>query len=756
MRLNVSERGVEQQALELFPWSPGSITGIVKNRQNEVIPEVTVLLSKDNIAHTDSSGTFTFTDVDPGVYDLRIVDGFDTISGYEVSVYEGAASELVIIPGKFNSQSNTIKIVVVDYDTQEPVPGVKVKTSRSDSETVCNNVGIVDLTIESIGSMKLTISAAGYQTKDTLLLNPESNDCFLLPIKKGQNPESGPLVICEGTVVDSLNNEKNNERLVKDSVVEMGKTTVSATMIHNSTAAMLTERRKSTALSDGISGIEISKAGASNAADAMKKVTGATVTNGKYIYVRGLGERYNITLLDGAEIPSTDPDKRTVPMDIFPSSLIENITAIKTFSPDLPGTFSGGCINIVTKESSGKPTLSVSASGSYNSQTTFRDDFLTYEGGKLDWLGFDDGTRSIPTRLRDTSFHIPSGTMKATEESHANARLIDTVTKLFKPVMAPTKTTAGVNQGYSANFGARYSAFSIPIGVLASLSYSHKDAMYADGKRKLWQMDNTVDANGIEPDQEFDENKSSRNVLWGALSRCQLELPNQLQEFINFSAQIDYMYVRRAEDVVQERSGWGKKSSGQNGNYIVSSTLDYTEQGINSLALKGNLQIAALNNLEADIRYAKIASEQNEPDDRFFIRSYTQSLDSTKVWSILQSIYTVPARYFRDLSEKNNEFSVNLKMPFQISWGDSATAKSGFFESKKVRKFFERRFEYLQGFSFTEDPAAILFSDSVLGIIDSSQNRWKLGNYIKDGSELKGNYHGNQLTTGGYFLGNFQ
>ena len=163
---------------------------------------------------------------------------------------------------------------------------------------------------------------------------------------------------------------------------------------------MLTLQRKSANVLDGISAQQISRLGDNDAAGALKRVTGISVEGGKYVYVRGLSDRYSITTLNKAEIPGLDPNRNTVQMDLFPSNIIENMVVSKTFSPELPGSFSGGYVNIVTKDFPEKFTFQLSMGMGYNSNSNLKNDFLLYKGGKTDWLAFDDGTRAMPNEAK--------------------------------------------------------------------------------------------------------------------------------------------------------------------------------------------------------------------------------------------------------------------------------------------------------------------------------------------------------------------
>ncbi|CAN5206154.1 hypothetical protein BH23BAC3_BH23BAC3_32060 [soil metagenome] len=139
----------------------------------------------------------------------------------------------------------------------------------------------------------------------------------------------------------------------------------------------------------------ISRTGSSDAAEAMTKVTGASVVDGKYVYIRGLGDRYSSTHLNGSELPSADPDKKSFQLDLFPSSLLENLVTVKTFTPDRPGSFSGGIVDVSTVDFPERLMLELSASTTYNTQTTFKSNLFDTKGSS-DWLASGSSNRKVP------------------------------------------------------------------------------------------------------------------------------------------------------------------------------------------------------------------------------------------------------------------------------------------------------------------------------------------------------------------------
>lgn len=164
-----------------------------------------------------------------------------------------------------------------------------------------------------------------------------------------------------------------------------------------SISAIYTAQKNSSSISDGISAEVIRKSPDRNTGDVLKRVSGASVQDNKFVVIRGLSERYNVAMLNNSMLPSTEPDKKAFSFDIIPSSLIDNLVIYKSATPDLPGDFSGGAIKITTKDYPARKVSELSFSAGFNSNTTFRNFYKGYPEGKYDALGFfDNKTRLIP------------------------------------------------------------------------------------------------------------------------------------------------------------------------------------------------------------------------------------------------------------------------------------------------------------------------------------------------------------------------
>jgi hypothetical protein len=171
---------------------------------------------------------------------------------------------------------------------------------------------------------------------------------------------------------------------------------VTAPHIKGGVASELSKRRESVAVQDSLGSADIAKTGDGSASSASKRIVGASIVGGQFLFVRGLGGRYSNVRLNGVPLPSTDPDLPGFQLDLFPTSLLSSLTIAKKFTPDIPGDFAGGSMNIETKAFPEQFTLTLGVSASYNTETTGRD-ILASEGGQDDWLGRDDGGRALPS-----------------------------------------------------------------------------------------------------------------------------------------------------------------------------------------------------------------------------------------------------------------------------------------------------------------------------------------------------------------------
>jgi hypothetical protein len=205
---------------------------------------------------------------------------------------------------------------------------------------------------------------------------------------------------------------------------------VEADVERGTTATQFMLRKNSAAASDSIGAQDIAKTPDRNAADSVRRVVGATVVDGRYVFIRGLGERYTNALLNGVPIPSPEPDRQAVPLDLFPALIISDITVAKTLTPDRPADFAGGSVDIHTRDLPPQFQLQLSGTLGYNSESTFLNR-LSYRGGGTDWLGFDDGTRRLSPIIpaRRVNRIRPDGSIEPRLTEYGRALVDDMTTR---------------------------------------------------------------------------------------------------------------------------------------------------------------------------------------------------------------------------------------------------------------------------------------------------------------------------------------
>ncbi|NBU72772.1 MAG: hypothetical protein EBS53_15240, partial [Bacteroidetes bacterium] len=260
-----------------------------------------------------------------------------------------------------------------------------------------------------------------------------------------------------------------------------------------SETGLLAERQEATAVMDMIGQDFISRLGAANAGDAMKRMVGTSVVDGKYVAVRGMPDRYVNTLLNGGRLPSTDPDKRAINVDLFPGSILESINTYKTFTPDQPGDFTGGSVDIRTKTFPDKPSFGTGVTMEYNSQTTFNPNFLTYNGGGTGPFGGKANGRMIPdsvnattTKYNDLPFDLRGGDPADLEAADA----LNTAMRQMSPVIGLTNKTPPPNVSFNLQGGdsVELGPSGEKVGVIGAFSYRNKYSFFDDGIRGNLQL----------------------------------------------------------------------------------------------------------------------------------------------------------------------------------------------------------------------------------------------------------------------------
>jgi len=462
---------------------------------------------------------------------------------------------------------------------------------------------------------------------------------------------------------------------------------VTAEEFQEQTAEIIFERQQSASLVDAVGSEQFSKLGAGDAADIVGKLPGITVADGKNPIVRGLNERYVGITLNGAEVPSADPYRKSVQLDLFPAGLIEQVVVAKSFTPDLPGNSTGGGINVVTKSFPEKFVFTLSVGVEYNTQTSLKgDEFLSYRGGGTDWLAMDDGTRELPDQLRGDIPLLVTTTARPNQPQFPQqvadaARLQELTAALGTAEFGPTQETAPLNHNLNFSFGDTLQLLERRLGYFAGMQYRH-NYLTTEG------VANRFVPSGVPGElvqrRGFADTRSVQEINWAAIVNLAYEFSEGQEIAFNF------LFNQNAEDLARQQVGFDTDSS----NYFpfYQNRLIWTERNLTTYQLRGAHEFPQFGELEVDWLAALSTTTQDEPDARFF--NYAQSGADFYADGNFLPTPTQPTRYFRELKEDNLNLKLDVKKPFEQWSGLEGFFKLGGYNSESERSFADREFYY--------------------------------------------------------------
>lgn len=548
--------------------------------------------------------------------------------------------------------------IVYDSSISRPIPQVSVVVVElPDSKTVTDLDGKYRLDVPA-GTYHLRFSATNYH--EAIL------DGVI--VAAGANAEASTVMA-------------NTANVTKIDVVE------SVGAVAATAEAMLADRKLSPVVSDSLSNEEIRRGVASDAAGALEKVTGVSIVDNGFVFVRGLGERYSATMLNNAIIPTTEPERRVVPLDLFPSALIDNIRVLKTYSVDLPGEFSGGLVQMQTVEFPKAKTFSFSANYGFNTVTTFNS-FNSFGGGGLDWAGFDNGSRALPGSIpADKRLFV--GNFSETEFQKFGRDL--TADYETKPIssMRPMQT-------YSVVGGNTWGR----LGVVGALTFSNSPQRIPQMQRFL------VNSGGGKPQVFSDYSKFNSDTeavrLGGVLN-------------VAFRATPNHKFVLRntiTRDTDKE-ARFIQGLSGGSGNYIQDTRIGWVERALYSTTVEGEHVAPGLGNslFTWQLTYSK--SKRDEPD----LRETIYGLDADSGTYSFLNLPESGVRMWSKLHDKIYEPQATWGKPFALG-GVNAMFKMGFRATTRRRDFASRRFRY-----FAVRPQTIDFEQPVNTVLGAANIR---------------------------------
>ena len=538
-------------------------------------------------------------------------------------------------------------------------------------------------------------------------------------------------------VVVTENKEAFVNVTLKPASSQLEAVVIKTTSKKNSEASILNLQKKSIGLIDGLSIQAIKKAGDSDVAGAIKRVPGISVQGGKYVYVRGLGDRYSKTTLNGMELPGLDPDRNTIPMDIFPTNLIENIIVKKSASSEIGADFTGGTVDINLKDFSFNPQYNFNFSAGYNPDMHFNSDFIR-DGitSSTDWRGKDDGARSLPI---DPNLDLQQAIFLPLTSAEDAAVLTENTRKL-NPTMAPVTQTSDMNYsfGFSASNGYKLKEDGdASIGFIAALGYKSQTTYYNNFVRDRWQIE--PGALGGQFVQEL-----SRNSSLGTLNSFLSTLLGVSFKSNKHKIGVNYLNLQNGESNASNINAF---SGDQNPFFGFGSNITYTERNLTTIPVYGKHTIG---DDVLKINW-KVAKSQSKVYDKDFRTTLFETDQDQSYFQISPNVTSSPSRAWRDLEEEglvaklDLEFDVNINsLKGKVNLGTSYIEKERDYNGKSFDIFYTGNSRVLGG-----DPNALLAPENIWVQSPDPFVRTN-GSYITGGFERTNLFVGNSENSAFY------
>ncbi|MCQ4165743.1 TonB-dependent receptor [Tahibacter harae] len=561
---------------------------------------------------------------------------------------------------------------------QRPVAGAKV-TVQGMSEAVQNIsqdlLGDADGRFQAsvpAGEFGLTAQAEGF---DLLI-----QDGFV--VKAGAETPATLVLGSAAALVAPLAQDSN----AGEGAQTLGGVNVRGSYQRGGQALYLDEKRAAPVVAETLGAEQIARTGDSDAATTLKRVTGLTLVDGRFVYVRGLGERYSSVSLNGAQIPSPDPTRRVVPLDLFPTDLLDGVVVQKGYTPDMPGEFGGGSVLLRTRDVPNKFFFRINGTLGYQQGTSF-DDGYTYDGGGSDWTGHDNGARALPgslagataggTVLRPQTPLNPGGATPAELERYGE--------DVAAAGYGVQRETLAPDMGVSAAVGNRWElGGESRLGFIAALRYNQ-------GWDRNEEVRRTFQASsaGLELADRLQVDDTHRNVDFSAFLNIGYELNRQHR----FSA--TSVLLRQTEDRTKLSDGVQDEQA------ALFTELRWTENQLFAQQFGGNHLFPAAHDLSLDWQYTWARATRKEPDTRRY--RYDRDSDGSLAFSQRSDSNQ---QSWAELDDHQRGLNVKGKLPFDFG-GNTLDVSFGGERVERNRDASLRSFSFNAIGPLARDPALL-------------------------------------------------
>jgi hypothetical protein len=634
-----------------FAAEPAEVS-LVLFDQGTPVADAEIRVDGAAVGRTSSDGA-ALLKLEPGARTLKVLRAGTEVLSVELNLVEDENAELIATlypdaaPSLFIESTHAAGAAASTQPTEAGPPGTlagRVFNAEDGKPVVSARVYVsgtpIDIVTDAEGRFSVPVSAGTYSL--SVLAPRFSSRSF------------------EGVEIAS---EQTTEQAIEltPAGVELPEFVVLEPFIEGSLASFVEERRTSSAVTDILGAEQISRAGDSDAAGALKRVTGLTLVDGKFVYVRGLGERYSSVLINGAQVPSPDPTRRVVPLDLFPTEILNGIVVQKTYTADMPGEFGGGTIQLRTRGVPESFLLRASGTVGWADGTTGKDG-LRYTGGGRDWTGFDDGAREAPEGLLDARLPTDPQALEAFGEAIA--------AKGFN--IRPREIGPDTGFSFSVGDDLPFADNAWSLGYILSTRYSQNwDSR--EEKRATY----SVLGNGqLVPLSDFTRNRTERAIDGGLFFSTGLKV-GEHHSVVGTAFQ-----VRQTTDRAQISEGIGSS-----GNDEQNFELEWIENELTTRQLTGEHVFTSLSNLLLNWQYTNSRAQRESPARREYRFQFDGS-DERYEWD-----GTLVTR-FEGLVDDAEEARIDFRLPMEFGDDWDLAVFGGAGRLERDRESFIRRFGF--------------------------------------------------------------
>lgn len=541
---------------------------------------------------------------------------------------------MMILPMFTSAQSVNIRGRIINTKN-EPVPGASIVIQETKKLVSANVEGEFNFTLEKGKRYSVLVSSTGYQSKSVDEIDPATL-------------VDEPLVI-----------------VLEPKVTTGESIVIRSTRRQESTVALLTFQRTSSSMASGLAADFIRRTPDKNTGEVLKRVSGASIQDNRFVVVRGLSDRYNAAMLNTAQLPSSEPDRKAFSFDMFPAALIDNIIIHKTATPEFTGEFSGGLVQVNTRDIPTKDVLTVGVGIGYNNQSTFKP-FTSNARNKFDWLGFDDGTRNLPDSFPANARDYRALGKNAAGVARQVALSQDFSGDVYRESTSDAMPIYNFNLTYAKTH--RFKRGGI-LGTLVGMTYRKAQLIY-EVDRRFHEADGTVIF-------DYKDRQNLYQVNWGGVANISYVKGRTKISWKNLFNQLyeDKYYVRE-----------GYNTSRLNDLKLYSSYLN--QRSLATTQLEGEHQLSKGG---IKLRWNGNAgyNMKTQPDLRTAL--YARTINTTQPFDIDPDD---TRRFYSELQDYSVGGGGQLIVP--MNWGlkDKQTLKLGGGNTTRFRDFSSRIFRY--------------------------------------------------------------